>query len=169
MPRIRRRLARIDPSREACTMRICFATSAIMKMISSTALPKVTFINAPMVSPILPATLSVANDRSAASGIMAIAFMAKTTVGLTIGFLVLTLPMIPKARPTGTKTSSQLTQLEKMILLTSRRKRDHTDAVASGSMAVDASPFPSSTSGGGAGGGNAEDLVSEMWSRLLCS
>ena len=50
-----------------------------MKMINSTALPNVTFIKAPMVSPRRQATLSVAWLRRPASGIMAIAFIAKTT------------------------------------------------------------------------------------------
>ena len=49
-----------------------------MKMISSTAFPKVTFIRAATVSPQRPAMLSVAWLRSPATGIIAIAFMAKT-------------------------------------------------------------------------------------------
>lgn len=49
-----------------------------MKMISSTAFPKVTFIRAATVSPQRPAMLSVAWLRRPATGIIAIAFMAKT-------------------------------------------------------------------------------------------
>ena len=55
-----------------------------MKTMSSTALPNVTFIRAPTVSPILEATLSVAYDSRDARGMIAIALMAKTTLGLTI-------------------------------------------------------------------------------------
>ena len=50
-----------------------------MKMMSSTALPNVTFIKAPTVSPRLLATLSVAWLRRPASGMMAMAFMANMT------------------------------------------------------------------------------------------
>jgi hypothetical protein len=74
---MRSKLARMEPRSEACTIRISFLTRAIMKMMSSTALPKVTFINAPTVSPMRLATLSVAWLRSPANGMIAIAFIAK--------------------------------------------------------------------------------------------
>lgn len=50
-----------------------------MNTINSTALPNVTFINAPTVSPRRLATLSVAWLRRAASGTIATAFMANIT------------------------------------------------------------------------------------------
>ena len=65
-------------------------------IISSTALPKVTFISAPMVSPILLATLSVAWLRRPARGMIAIAFMPKTMPGFRLAALA--------AIPTGTTT-----------------------------------------------------------------
>jgi hypothetical protein len=64
MPRIKRRFARIDPIREACTIRISFFTNAMMKIINSTAFPKLTLSRAPSVGPSLCATLSVAYVKS---------------------------------------------------------------------------------------------------------
>lgn len=103
MPRMSSRLDRIDPSSEAWTMRISFLTRAMMKMMSSTALPNVTLSSAPIVSPSLLATLSVACDSSPARGMMAMAFMAKT--------MPADVPAKLTAIPTGTNTSSTLTQL----------------------------------------------------------
>ena len=76
-------------------------------MMSSTALPNVTFISAPTVSPILLATLSVAWLNSPARGMMAMAFIANTIVGFT--------PAKLTAIPTGTKTKRRLSQLESKI------------------------------------------------------
>lgn len=72
------------------------------KMINSTALPKLTFNNAPSVSPSLCATLSVAKESIPAKGIIAMAFIAKMMVGFTFAKL--------HAIPTGTKTRRTLTQ-----------------------------------------------------------
>jgi len=69
-------------------------------MISSTALPNVTFISAPIVSPILFATLSVAWLRSPANGMIAIAFIPNMIPGLRLAAL--------DAMPIGTKTSNRL-------------------------------------------------------------
>ena len=76
-------------------------------MMSSTALPNVTFMSAPTVSPILLATLSVAWLSIPARGMIAIAFIANTVVGLT--------PAALTAMPTGTKTKRTLSQLESRI------------------------------------------------------
>jgi hypothetical protein len=81
MPRMSSRLARIDPRRDACTMRISFFTKAMMKMINSTAFPNDTLSRAPQVSPNLVATLSVARLSRPARGTMATALMAKMTAG----------------------------------------------------------------------------------------
>ena len=78
-------------------------------MISSTALPKVMFIRAPIVSPISLATLWVAWLNSPASGIIAIAFIANTMLLFT--------PAAWTAMPTGTKTKSVLSQLDSNISL----------------------------------------------------
>ena len=69
-------------------------------MISSTALPNVTFISAPTVSPILLATLSVAWLRRPAKGMIAMAFIPNMIPGLRLAALA--------AIPTGTKTSNRL-------------------------------------------------------------
>ena len=100
-----------------------------MKMISSTALPNVTLSSAPIVSPSLIATLSVANDNKEASGMMAIALIANTTVGLTGAASPLALTRAPRTMPTGTKTNRTLIQEAKAICLTSFLKR-----IASGSF-----------------------------------
>ncbi len=81
-------------------------------MINSTAFPNVTFISAPIVSPILFATLSVAWLRRPASGMIAIAFIENMMTGLT--------PAASTAIPTGTKTSRRLIQLENKMLLVVR-------------------------------------------------
>lgn len=69
-------------------------------MMSSTALPKVTFISAPTVSPILLATLSVAWLSKPARGTIAMAFMPKIIPGLRLAVLA--------TIPTGTKTNKIL-------------------------------------------------------------
>lgn len=69
-------------------------------MMSSTALPKVTFISAPIVSPILLATLSVAWLSRPAKGMIAMAFMPKMIPGLRLTALA--------TIPTGTKTNKTL-------------------------------------------------------------
>lgn len=86
-----------------------------MKMISSTAFPKVTFMRAPIVSPSRLATLSVAWLRRPARGMIAIAFIAKT--------MPADAPLKLTAMPTGTKTSRILKILEKRISLTVRKNR----------------------------------------------
>ena len=68
-------------------------------MISSTALPNVTFISAPTVSPILLATLSVAWLRRPAKGMIAMAFIPKMTPGCKLAAF--------EAIPTGTNTSNR--------------------------------------------------------------
>ena len=79
------------------------------KMISSTALPNVTFINAPTVSPKSLAILWVAWLNKPAKGTIAIAFMANTT----LGFILATC----RAMPTGTNIKRTLSQLESKICL----------------------------------------------------
>lgn len=92
-------------------------------MISSTALPKVTFKRAPILSPSLLATLSVANPKSEARGMMATQLMANTTVGL----MELSSParsrIAPRAIPTGTKTNRTLIQLDRMMSFIDRQIR----------------------------------------------
>ena len=78
-------------------------------MISSTAFPNVTFIRAPIVSPSLQATASVACDSMPARGMMAMAFNANTTVGLMRVKLA--------AIPAGTNTKSTFIQLESNVSL----------------------------------------------------
>ncbi len=70
-------------------------------MINSTALPNVTFSNAPNESPSLRATVSVAKLSSPASGMMATAFVAKMAAGGMPGIWAMAIPM-------GTKTSRRL-------------------------------------------------------------
>ena len=72
-------------------------------MINSTALPKVTLISAPIVSPRRLATHSVAWLNNPAKGMIATAFMPKMMAGFN--------PTASTAIPTGTKTSRTLTQL----------------------------------------------------------
>lgn len=120
IPRMSNKFARIEPSSEACTILISFFTRAMllrrqhtasisqkltwlsthMKMINSTAFPNVTFIRAPIVSPIRTATLSVAWLNRPARGMIAMAFMAKT--------MPADAPANLTAMPTGTKTSKTL-------------------------------------------------------------
>jgi len=119
-----------------------------MKMMSSTALPKVTFNKAPIVSPSFAATLSVAKHSRYARGMIAIAFMAKTTFGLMGLASAFTLVMIPKVIPMGTKIRSQLIQLEEMIRLTSLTKRLPTDGLALFARGVGSSPSPSAATEG---------------------
>jgi hypothetical protein len=103
MPRIRSKLAKIDPRSAAWTTRIWFAASKIMNRINSTALPKDTFSKAPSVSPSLAATLSVAWASIPARGMIAIAFMEKMMTGFRpAGFVAI---------PMGTKTSRTLSQV----------------------------------------------------------
>ena len=118
MPRMSSRLARIEPSKEACTMAISSATRAMIKMMSSTAFPKVTFNRAPMVSPISAATHSVAYPSIHAKGIMATAFSENTTVGEIGPSSPVDRCTAPRAIPTGTKSRNQLTQLDNMMSLT---------------------------------------------------
>lgn len=97
------RLARMDPSNAACTTSIWSPASRMMNRMSSTALPKETFRSAPSVSPSFVATASVAWASMPASGMMAMAFMAKIISGLR--------PAAWTAMPMGTKINSKLTQL----------------------------------------------------------
>ena len=78
-------------------------------MISSTALPKVTFMRAPIVSPSSLATLSVAWLSNPASGTIAIAFIANTMVGFT--------PAAFTAIPTGTNIRRILSEVDSNISL----------------------------------------------------
>lgn len=58
------------------------STGQTYKIINSTAFPKVTFVNAPIVSPMRLATHSVAWLNKPAKGTIATAFIAKMMVGL---------------------------------------------------------------------------------------
>lgn len=69
--------------------------------ISSTAFPNVAFSSPPSVSPSLMAISSVANDRTAASGMIAKKLSAKTVVGAQLSS--------PAMMPNGTMTSRKLT------------------------------------------------------------
>lgn len=95
MPKINNRLARIEPMSDAWTIRIWFWTSAMMKMMSSTELPKLTFSKAAIVGLNRCARHSVAKVRRPASGITAMALSAKTTLG--------SIPAARTAIPAGTK------------------------------------------------------------------
>lgn len=123
-------------------------------MMSSTALPKVMFIRAPIVSPSSLATLSVAWLSSPARGMMAIAFIAKTIVLFT--------PAACTAMPTGTNPKRRLIQLENKISLQAPQKRMNMfgfSSLSSGFMEADVAPSPAS-SGGGAGGGKLDEVLS---------
>ena len=85
-------------------------------MISSTALPKVTFINAPMASPKPAATVSVAFPSKPASGTMAMAFMANTTPAGACAKCT--------AIPAGTNTNNTFAQLPNIMMRTVRETRD---------------------------------------------
>lgn len=143
MPRISNRLARIEPRIEACTIRISFFARAMMKMMSSTALPKETLSKEAQVSPSLLATASVACASSPASGMMATAFMAKTTVGLAVPGIGAQLMPIPM----GTNISRTLIQLWQTAFLVWLRKRQEPalaraghDALATVPMVADSWP-----------------------------
>lgn len=69
--------------------------------ISSTAFPNVAFKSPPRVSPSLREISSVANERTAASGMMAKKLMVKTAVGFH--------PEEPATMPMGTMMSKKLT------------------------------------------------------------
>ena len=119
-------------------------------MISSTAFPKVTFISAPMVSPILFATLSVAWLRRPARGMIAMAFIPNTIPGERLAAFA--------AMPIGTKTSNTLIMLESMMdLAVSQKRRATFFGLAFSSLTTSPSP---STCGGGAGGGMSVDVLS---------
>ena len=79
---------------------------------------------------------------------IAIAFIAKTTFGLMGLAAPLTLVMIPKAIPMGTKIRSQLIQLEEMIRLVSLRKRVPTDGLPLSARGVGSSPPPFAATAG---------------------
>lgn len=79
---------------------------------------------------------------------MAIAFIAKTILGLIGLASPITLVMMPKAMPIGTNIKSQLIQLDKIICLISLRKRVPTGNLTLSSMVVDSSPSPFSATAG---------------------
>lgn len=71
------------------------------RTINSTALPKVAFRRPPSVSPSFIEISSVANDRTAASGMIAKKLMVKTAVEPQ--------PILPAMMPRGTMTKRKLT------------------------------------------------------------
>jgi hypothetical protein len=142
MPRMSSRLDRMEPSSDACTMRISSLERAMIKMISSTALPNVTFMSAPIASPICAATLSVAKLSRPASGTMATAFMLNATGPLRLSICA-------TAMPTGTKISSTLIQLD-VTMVHSARPNAWTKLGlgVAGEPSVRVSPLATTSAGG---------------------
>src|SRR5436305_10806982 len=90
---------------------------------------------------------------------MAIAFMAKTTLGLIGLASPIALVMMPKAMPIGTNIRSQLIQLDEMICLISLRKRLPIGDLAMSSMVAGSSPSPFSATAGAVGAVEFDLLV----------
>jgi hypothetical protein len=82
-PRTSRMLPRIEPTSDALTTSCRPFCSANSAMISSGALPNVTFSRPPIPGPLRTASSSVARPISAAVGITPSAEQKKTTVGST--------------------------------------------------------------------------------------
>ena len=95
-PSTSRQLPRIEPTSEALTTSWRPSASAKIAMISSGALPKVTFTSPPTPGPALAESCSVASPISAAIGTIASAEAANTTEESTSAKC--------RAAATGTKT-----------------------------------------------------------------
>lgn len=76
-------------------------TTQMAHTINSTAFPNVAFSKPPMAWPNLLASISVAKERTAASGMMAKKLMVKTAVGFQLS--------APATMPIGTITRRKLT------------------------------------------------------------
>jgi hypothetical protein len=101
MPMTSNRLDKMDPSMDDCTTWIWPSLRATMLTISSTALPKVALSRPPSVSPSFTDISSVANERTAARGMMAKKLRVKTAVGFQ--------PISPAQMPKGTTMRRTLT------------------------------------------------------------